>query len=75
MGRKKTNATKPSTAKPNRSPAYAIFVRINPELGDALDKYLGQARPQPTTRAVIETALQDFLTFHGCWPPSADEGE
>jgi hypothetical protein len=52
-----------------RSPSYTVFARIAPELGEALDKYLASIRPKPTTTAVVETALEDFLAKAGFWKP------
>jgi hypothetical protein len=65
---------KPSGKKPDqprgRSPSEAIFVRINPGLGKALESYMNGVRPKTTRTAVIEAALEEFLAARGHWPPS-----
>ena len=47
-------------APQGRSPNYLLYVRIDPELGDWLEQYMGKLDPQPTTTAMIEHILRRF---------------
>lgn len=39
------------------------------ELFDAMERYIADTRPQPTEAASLRTALEEFLTARGFWPP------
>lgn len=39
------------------------------ELFDALDSYVETVRPRVTSSAALRTALEDYLTARGFWPP------
>lgn len=55
-----------------RKPTDTIFARVPPELGKAIDDYLGTLRPQPTLTAVVKVAIEEYLERHGFWPPKDD---
>lgn len=57
---------------PGRKPVYNAHVRIRMSLGEALDRYIDSVKPATTQRAVIELALERYLTEQRFWPP---EGE
>lgn len=52
-----------------RSPSHPVFVRIKPELGVVLDRYVDESRPQTSVKAVIEYALEQYFSSIGLWPP------
>jgi len=39
------------------------------ELFAALDRYVSQTKPPPSESAALRTALEEFLTNRGYWPP------
>lgn len=58
-------------AKPNRSPNCALFVRVEPELGNALEKYMDSLVPlRPSLTVVLKAAIKEYLARKGFWPPS-----
>lgn len=61
--------------KPNRTPAVTIFARIKPRLGRALEDYINSVRPRTSTTAVLEAALEDFLSVQGFWPPKTPDAD
>jgi hypothetical protein len=56
-----------------RTPSVTIFARINPELAKVLQAYIDGVKPKTTTTAVVELALERYLTEVGHWPPPADK--
>src|ERR1700722_19544459 len=52
-----------------RTPSTAVFARVSPELGKALDAYVESIRPRTTNTAVVSLALEEYLTRAGFWPP------
>jgi hypothetical protein len=58
---------RPSTG--GRKPAYILYVRINPALGAAFDRYVEETRPKPTATSAAELALEKLLAEAGYWPP------
>ena len=46
-----------------------INIWLEPELGEALDAYLGSLRLRPSTKTVVEVAIKDYLAAQGFWPP------
>jgi len=63
---------KPGRPATGRKETVAIFARVSPELGTAFEAYLDSQRPRPTTNAVIEILIEDFLTAQGFWPPTTE---
>lgn len=59
---------KRKTGPANRQ-GSSLTVWISTELKNALERYIDETRPHPTTRACVETALEDFLSKAGYWPP------
>lgn len=45
-----------------------INVWVEPELGEAFEKYLEEVRPKPTRKTAVEAALELLLTQAGRWP-------
>jgi hypothetical protein len=68
MARKKRPASGSSSGQ-GRSPAYTLFARIHPDLGQAWEQYLASLRPKPTAVSAIEVVLEEFLKAQGFWPP------
>lgn len=70
MPRKPKNTDQPGDGKkkPNRSPSYALFTRIELDLAEALRLYLESSDVQPTLSAVTKAAIKEFLTTRGFWP-------
>lgn len=66
----------PSGKKPNRKPAYIIYARVDPVIGEAWEKYLAETEPEPTVTAALELALKRFLRQEGYLPspPPKDGG-
>ncbi len=63
------SGTKKKTGRPpGRKPVYNAHVRLKPTLGAALDRYVDGIKPATTQRAVIELALEEYLSKHGHWP-------
>lgn len=69
-------AKKPPKRRPGRprgrTPTETIFARVSPDLAKALDSYVSTFRPKTTQTAVVEVALEEYLTKHGFWPPAAE---
>lgn len=38
----------------------------------ALERYIAEAKPQPTDAAVLRLALEEFLEKRGYWPPKEE---
>jgi len=55
-----------------RSPAHTIYVRIEPGLGAALERYLNETEPRPSLTAVVELALRRYLSAVQYWPPKEE---
>jgi hypothetical protein len=73
MPRKKRPASGSSPGQ-GRSPAYTLFARIHPDLGQAWEQYLASLRPKPTAVSAIEVVLEEFLKAQGFWPLSSKGG-
>lgn len=74
MTKKKPAPRGEGSKKPQgRSPAYTVFARVPIQLGQALEAYVNSTRPRTDKAAVVEVALEDFLTKVGFWPRPADE--
>jgi hypothetical protein len=56
----------------NRAPAYVLYARIDPKLGEAFERYLAVTKPTPTATSAVELALERLLEAAGLWPPPAD---
>lgn len=63
---RKTKAV--TTQKPQRT-GVSFNVYLPVELRKALDDYVDSTRPRTTAKATVETALEDFLSKVGFWPP------
>lgn len=65
----KKKASKPARQKPKkRAPAYVLYVRLAPAIGDALDDYIASLDPKPTTTAALESLLKKALAAVSHWP-------
>jgi hypothetical protein len=60
---------------PGRVPSVTIFARVPPALGEALEAYVEATRPKTTNTAVVELALERYLSEVGFWPPGTEGGE
>lgn len=57
--------------QPNRSPSWTIYARIDPDLQEAVDRYIASQEYPPTIGRVVERALKDLLEKAGLWPVKA----
>jgi hypothetical protein len=51
--------------KPNRKPAFTLYARIKPSLGEAMDAFLEATTPRTSQSAVTELALEEFFRSRG----------
>jgi hypothetical protein len=69
----KTASMKNNRGRPKlRQASYSLYVRVPPELGEALEQYQRSLRIRPALTSIAEVALQDFLKAEGFWPPRPD---
>lgn len=54
--------------KPKRS-GQSVNVYLPDDLKEAVDAFVNSTRPKTSMKAVIVTALEDFLTANNLWPP------
>lgn len=73
---------KPASAKavgdgkgPNRSPAWAVYARLDPALEKPVEEYINSQEYPPALARVIERALKDLLRKHGYWPPAGADDD
>jgi hypothetical protein len=73
-----TSCTMPGMTKKNsnqkprgRRPAYTVYARISPELGEAFEQFLASRRPKPTLTSAVEMAIEELLKSEGLWPPKS----
>ncbi len=52
----------------NRSPAWAVYARLDPELEDAFADYQADFEYPPKLARVIENALKRLFREHGHYP-------
>ena len=58
-----------------RSPHYTVYGRLPPKLGKALEEYIAQTRPRPTTTSVLILAIEELLAAKGFWERGASAEE
>lgn len=60
--------------KPNRSPAWVVNTRLDPDLEAPIRDYIQDPEREfePTLAQVIEKALKLFLKQEGRWPPKPE---
>jgi hypothetical protein len=60
--------------KPNRSPAWHVNARLDPDLEACVRAYMQDPEREfePTLAQVLEKALKVFLKQEGFWPPKPD---
>lgn len=75
MGRRKKSDSEGAKSSQGRSPHYQLFVRIDPDLGDAFQEYLDETEPKPTTTSAVELAIKLLLKQAGRWPRSSKKQE
>lgn len=52
---------RPGRPKTGRKPAYTIYARIRPSLGDKVEAYLENTKPKTTLTGFLELALERFF--------------
>jgi hypothetical protein len=67
MGNKKPKSVQ------GKRPGRPVFVRLRPELDEALEAFLRSKRLAPSLTRVVEAALEDFLASQG-FPPRPPDG-
>lgn len=65
-GRPKKGA-EPAAPAEGRGPV--LYLRLGPELNDALQRFIAAQRIKPDRTAVGLTALEELLSREGYWPP------
>ena len=74
MGKKKTaDNVKPQVKKPNRSPSWVVYCRVDPDLEAQVDKFIAAQELKPTLGRIVERALKMYLESKHLWPPEEDE--
>lgn len=73
-GKKKTTKPTDQGRGRGRPPAVdgvsvSVSARIPPAMAAVLEEYIGGIRPKTNISAVIELALEQYLTSIGLWPP------
>jgi len=48
---------------------YTLYVRVPIELGEAMEKFCQQSRPETNITGAVKFALEKLLEEHGLWPP------
>lgn len=59
MAKKRTDSK-----TPNRSPAWVVYARLDPELQAPVEEYINSHEYPPTLARVIERALRDLVAKH-----------
>jgi hypothetical protein len=59
------------TPKPNRSPAYSLYARIDKDISEAFEELVENSEPKASKKAHLELALKDYLTNKGIGRPKA----
>lgn len=67
---KKSKPGQPAQPKKTARKGASVTIWLPQALKDALDAYVDASRPKTNGKAVIEAALEDFLTKEGHWPPA-----
>lgn len=65
----------PRRGRPPAEPTMPVSARLPATLVEALDRYIGDTRPEPTTKSVLVDALEQYLREKGYWPPEESEEE
>ena len=55
---------------PGRTPSYTVFARISPEVGKAFEEHLKTIKPKTTMGALVELAMEEYLSRHGVSIPA-----
>jgi hypothetical protein len=61
--------------KPNRSPAWIVNVRLDPDLEPMFERYAALQEFEPTIRQVVERALRELFRDAGITEESNDNDE
>lgn len=70
MSKKKANSSAASGPK-DRGPV--LFIRLKPEMEQALQAFIGAQDVEPDRSAVGLKALSEFLEKRGFWPPAGEK--
>ena len=74
MGKKKhADPAKPPAKKPNRSPSWVVYCRVDPDLEAQVNKFIALQELKPTLGRIVERALKMYLESKDLWPPEEDE--
>ena len=74
MAKKKPSNPESQTPQPNRK-GMPLHVWLDPVLVEAFEAYVRGVRPKTTKTAVVEQALQQFLSSLGVWPAEDSEAK
>lgn len=58
--------------KPNRSPSWTVYARLDPSLEGPTDAYINSREYPPALARVLERALKMLLKEEGFWPAGPD---
>jgi hypothetical protein len=56
-----------------RRPFVSLYLRVDPEISEAIDRYLAGKIPRTTTNAAIVQFIVRGLEAEGLWPPPPEE--
>jgi len=60
---------KPGRGRPEKPPTTTVSARLPADLVDAVDRFIGATKPEPTMKSVLQDALEKYLAEKGFWPP------
>lgn len=66
-------ATRKDKGRKTPRKGEAVNFWLDDALAAALNSYLDSVKPRSSKKAVLELALEEYLTKQGHWPPSAGE--
>ncbi len=71
MSKKKANPPATSSGSKDRGPV--LFIRLKPDMEEALQAFIGAQDVEPDRSAVGLKALSEFLEKRGFWPPPSEK--
>lgn len=69
MGRKKKTDKESTKYESKSHTTINVSARLPEDLVAAMDRMINDLRPKPTTKALLEDALETYLEAKGYWPP------
>lgn len=69
----KTEDVRKGRKKPPVRTGVALSVYLDKALRESIDKMVDETSPRPSITAIVEAALEMYLTDKGYWPPEDAE--